>query len=111
MKVGFIGLGQMGAGMAANLIKAGHELTIYNRTRSKGKALLEKEPMRRSTASMRAAALRKFLIASVIESLGEALAVVARVESTSTARAQGRSPRACRGRGAACAASARKSAA
>jgi 3-hydroxyisobutyrate dehydrogenase-like beta-hydroxyacid dehydrogenase len=42
MKVGFIGLGQMGAGMAANLIKAGHELTIYNRTRSKGKALLER---------------------------------------------------------------------
>lgn len=26
MNVGFIGLGRMGAGMAANLIKAGHEL-------------------------------------------------------------------------------------
>ena len=25
MKVGFIGLGHMGAGMAANLLKAGHE--------------------------------------------------------------------------------------
>jgi len=32
MKVGFIGLGQMGAGMAANLIKAGHQLRVYNRT-------------------------------------------------------------------------------
>jgi len=35
MKVGFIGLGQMGAGMAANLLRAGHEVTVYNRTRSK----------------------------------------------------------------------------
>ena len=32
MKVGFIGLGQMGAGMAASLLKAGHEVTVYNRT-------------------------------------------------------------------------------
>ena len=35
MKVGFIGLGNMGSGMAANLLKAGHELTVYNRTASK----------------------------------------------------------------------------
>jgi len=33
MKVGFIGLGSMGAGMSRNLIKAGHELVVYNRTR------------------------------------------------------------------------------
>jgi 3-hydroxyisobutyrate dehydrogenase-like beta-hydroxyacid dehydrogenase len=42
MKVGFIGLGHMGAGMAMNLLKAGHELTIYNRTRSKTRNLLDK---------------------------------------------------------------------
>ncbi len=30
MKIGFIGLGQMGAGIAGNLIKAGHELTVWN---------------------------------------------------------------------------------
>ncbi len=35
MKVGFIGLGRMGAGMAANLVKAGHDVTVFNRTRSK----------------------------------------------------------------------------
>jgi 3-hydroxyisobutyrate dehydrogenase-like beta-hydroxyacid dehydrogenase len=40
MKVGFIGLGHMGAGMAANLIKAGHEVTLYNRTPEKARALL-----------------------------------------------------------------------
>jgi 3-hydroxyisobutyrate dehydrogenase-like beta-hydroxyacid dehydrogenase len=32
MKIGFIGLGAMGAGMAANLIKAGHSLTVWNRS-------------------------------------------------------------------------------
>jgi 3-hydroxyisobutyrate dehydrogenase-like beta-hydroxyacid dehydrogenase len=41
MKVGFIGLGHMGAGMAANLLKAGHEVTVYNRTRARAEALVE----------------------------------------------------------------------
>src|SRR6266850_4006586 len=40
MKVGFIGLGHMGAGMAANLVKAGHDVTVYNRTRRKVEALV-----------------------------------------------------------------------
>jgi 3-hydroxyisobutyrate dehydrogenase-like beta-hydroxyacid dehydrogenase len=40
MKVGFIGLGNMGTGMAANLIKAGHEITVYNRTAAKMQALI-----------------------------------------------------------------------
>jgi 3-hydroxyisobutyrate dehydrogenase-like beta-hydroxyacid dehydrogenase len=35
MKVGFIGLGNMGSAIARNLIKAEHELTVYNRTRSR----------------------------------------------------------------------------
>jgi 3-hydroxyisobutyrate dehydrogenase-like beta-hydroxyacid dehydrogenase len=41
MKVGFIGLGSMGSGMARNLLKAGHELTVYNRTPEKVKALVQ----------------------------------------------------------------------
>jgi 3-hydroxyisobutyrate dehydrogenase-like beta-hydroxyacid dehydrogenase len=40
MHIGFIGLGQMGAGMAANLVKAGHDVTVYNRTRAKAEALV-----------------------------------------------------------------------
>jgi 3-hydroxyisobutyrate dehydrogenase-like beta-hydroxyacid dehydrogenase len=32
MKIGFIGLGQMGTGIAANLLKAGHELVVWNRS-------------------------------------------------------------------------------
>ncbi|WP_113408262.1 NAD(P)-dependent oxidoreductase [Hyphomicrobiales bacterium] len=39
MKVGFIGLGQMGRAMAVNLIKAGHEVTVYNRSRDKAEVL------------------------------------------------------------------------
>src|ERR1700722_4081449 len=38
MKVGFIGLGNMGAAIARNLIKAGHTLTVYNRTRGRAEA-------------------------------------------------------------------------
>jgi 3-hydroxyisobutyrate dehydrogenase-like beta-hydroxyacid dehydrogenase len=41
MKVGFIGLGHMGAGMAANLLRAGHTVTVYNRTPGKAQALVE----------------------------------------------------------------------
>jgi 3-hydroxyisobutyrate dehydrogenase-like beta-hydroxyacid dehydrogenase len=39
MRVGFIGLGNMGSGMARNLIKAGHQLTVYNRTRQRAESL------------------------------------------------------------------------
>jgi 3-hydroxyisobutyrate dehydrogenase-like beta-hydroxyacid dehydrogenase len=39
MDIGFIGLGKMGQGMAANLINAGHTLTVYNRTAAKAEAL------------------------------------------------------------------------
>ena len=33
MKIGFIGLGMMGAGMASNLQKAGHDLVVHDLTR------------------------------------------------------------------------------
>ena len=34
-RIGFIGLGIMGQPMALNLLKAGHKLTVFNRTKSK----------------------------------------------------------------------------
>ena len=34
-KIGFIGLGLMGRNMAINLIRSGHSLTVWNRTKSK----------------------------------------------------------------------------
>ena len=41
MQIGFIGLGRMGVGMAANLLKAGHQVTVYNRTADKLHALVQ----------------------------------------------------------------------
>lgn len=41
MKIGFIGLGIMGSRMAANLLKAGYDLKVYNRTREKASELIE----------------------------------------------------------------------
>jgi 3-hydroxyisobutyrate dehydrogenase len=37
-QIGFVGLGIMGARMAANLARAGHELAVFNRTRSRAEA-------------------------------------------------------------------------
>jgi 3-hydroxyisobutyrate dehydrogenase-like beta-hydroxyacid dehydrogenase len=39
MKIAFIGLGSMGSGIARNLLRAGHQLTAFNRTRAKAAAL------------------------------------------------------------------------
>ncbi len=39
MKVAFIGMGTMGAPMALNLLKAGHKVTVHNRTREKEAAV------------------------------------------------------------------------
>lgn len=40
MKVGFLGLGNMGAGIAANILKAGFDLTVWNRTQQKMEPLM-----------------------------------------------------------------------
>lgn len=48
MKVAFIGLGSMGAPMAGNLLRAGHDLVVYNRTRSAA------EPLERAGARVAA---------------------------------------------------------
>src|SRR5687768_6249759 len=37
-RVGFLGLGMMGAPMAASLRRAGHDLTVFNRTRERAEA-------------------------------------------------------------------------
>jgi 3-hydroxyisobutyrate dehydrogenase-like beta-hydroxyacid dehydrogenase len=39
MKIGFVGLGKMGAGMARNLFRAGHRVSAYNRSPNKVEAL------------------------------------------------------------------------
>jgi len=41
MNIGFIGLGRMGSAMAANLVKAGHHVTVFNRSPEKRRKLVE----------------------------------------------------------------------
>jgi 3-hydroxyisobutyrate dehydrogenase-like beta-hydroxyacid dehydrogenase len=41
MKLGFIGLGKMGAAIAANLLRAGHEVAVWNRTADKARDLVD----------------------------------------------------------------------
>ena len=38
-RLGYIGLGTMGSRMAANLLKAGHQVTVWNRDRAKSESL------------------------------------------------------------------------
>jgi 3-hydroxyisobutyrate dehydrogenase-like beta-hydroxyacid dehydrogenase len=42
VKIGFVGLGAMGAGIVVRLLAAGHTVTGWNRTREKGKPLIDK---------------------------------------------------------------------
>jgi len=41
MKLGFIGLGRMGVGMAANLVKGGNEVSVFNRTSGRARGLVQ----------------------------------------------------------------------
>ena len=49
MDIGFIGLGHMGSGMARNLIKAGHRLRVWNRSREPAEALEKDGAVRAET--------------------------------------------------------------
>ncbi|RYY18494.1 MAG: NAD(P)-dependent oxidoreductase [Cytophagaceae bacterium] len=60
MQIAFIGLGSMGAAMAANLRKAGFSLTVYNRTADKA------EPLRQQGATVAASAAEAVRGADVV---------------------------------------------
>lgn len=49
MKVAFIGMGTMGAPMALNILKAGHEVIVHNRTREKERPLVDAGALRAGT--------------------------------------------------------------
>ncbi len=40
-RIAYLGLGVMGSGMASNLLKAGHDVTVWNRTKEKCQPLVE----------------------------------------------------------------------
>jgi 3-hydroxyisobutyrate dehydrogenase-like beta-hydroxyacid dehydrogenase len=64
MKIGFLGLGQMGAGMAANLLRAGHEVVVWNRSPQKAQPLVAKGAVLARTA--RGAASGRDVIMSML---------------------------------------------
>jgi len=61
MKVGFIGLGAMGNPIALNLVRAGHQLTVYNRTPGRT-AEVEREGARVAESPADAAASVEVLV-------------------------------------------------
>lgn len=55
MKIAVIGLGTMGGPMAGHLLRAGHELTVHNRTRKREQALAQAGAARAATPALAAA--------------------------------------------------------
>ena len=51
MRIGFVGLGNMGSGMAANLLAAGHDVVAYNRSPDKVAPLVERGAVRAETVA------------------------------------------------------------
>ena len=49
--IGFIGTGVMGKSMAANLMKAGYQVVVYNRTKAKAQELIEKGAIWKDTVA------------------------------------------------------------
>ena len=62
MKVAFIGMGAMGVSMALNILNAGYELTVHNRTREKEEALAQAGALRASSPKEAAAGAEVIII-------------------------------------------------
>ena len=62
--VGFVGLGIMGTGMVRNLLAAGHEVTVWNRTASKAE-LMEAEGARLAVSPAEMAATHDIVMVCV----------------------------------------------
>ncbi len=64
-KIAFLGLGVMGFPMAGHLAKAGHDITVYNRTRAKADAWTQKHKGKVAGTPAEAAAGQDFVMACV----------------------------------------------
>lgn len=74
MKVAFIGMGTMGAPMALNILKAGHEVTVHNRTREREISVAEAGAKR--AASPREAAAGAEIIVTCVSDTPDAENVI-----------------------------------
>ncbi len=59
MRIGVAGIGKMGAAIAARLIEVGHDVTVWNRTPDKAKAIAGATP-RRDACGTYAARRRRY---------------------------------------------------
>ena len=67
MRVAFLGLGIMGSRMAANLARAGFELTVWNRTSSKAEAFSSKHGAKVAPTPAAAASLNEAVVTMVVD--------------------------------------------
>ncbi|HEY2770203.1 MAG TPA: NAD(P)-dependent oxidoreductase [Solirubrobacteraceae bacterium] len=67
MRVAFLGLGIMGSRMAANLVRAGHELTVWNRTASRAQEFCERHRAQQAETPGEAAANSEIVITMVVD--------------------------------------------
>ncbi len=74
MKVAFIGMGTMGAPMALNLLKAGHDVTVHNRTRDRELPVAEAGASRAETPQ--AAAVGAEIIITCVSDSADVEAVI-----------------------------------
>lgn len=74
MRIGFVGLGTMGAPMARRLLEAGYEVTVHNRTRAREEALAAAGAARAATP--RQAADGADLVITIVSDTPDVQAVV-----------------------------------
>lgn len=74
MRIGFVGLGTMGAPMARRLLEAGYEVTVHNRTRAREEALAAAGAAR--AAAPRQAADGADLVITIVSDTPDVQAVV-----------------------------------
>ena len=67
LRVGFIGLGIMGSRMAANLVRAGHDLAVFNRTRERAEAWAAEHGGAVAASPAEAAAGRDLVVSMVVD--------------------------------------------
>src|SRR5206468_8053048 len=67
MRVAFLGLGIMGSRMAANLVKAGFELTVWNRTGAKAEEFCERHSARLAATPQEAAGESDVVVTMVVD--------------------------------------------
>jgi 3-hydroxyisobutyrate dehydrogenase-like beta-hydroxyacid dehydrogenase len=66
MKIAFLGLGIMGSRMAANLVGAGHEVTVWNRTAATAEAFVARHPAARVAPTPRDAAVEVEVVLTMV---------------------------------------------